>query len=222
MIKFSKSSRANNAALVLSSPRHMNEGVSSSATLSATKNAGKPKMSVQHRNKNAVDLDSLEISEILTKRYRGISLYGAVMILLAIGIIWTAVLTAEQVQQYHQSYMSLQKMKAEHRKLQIENQRLVIEQQTFSATPQIASRAITELGMYSPTTKDKLILQPKSMHESAASNVPLENDSSPVSNVELTPNTVSNAEPSIETTEQPNTAPANQENVTMQQEANND
>lgn len=56
--------------------------------------------------------------------------------------------------------MALQKMKVEHRNLQIENQRLVIEQQTFSATPQIASRAVTQLGMYSPTTKDKLILQP--------------------------------------------------------------
>ena len=112
------------------------------------------------QSSNQIDRNSLEISEFLTKRYRGVSVYGAVMILLAIGIIWTAVLTAEQVQQYHEDYMALQKMKVEHRNLQIENQRLVIEQQTFSATPQIASRAVTQLGMYSPTTKDKLILQP--------------------------------------------------------------
>lgn len=109
---------------------------------------------------NQIDKNSIEISEFLTKRYRGVSVYGAVMILLAIGIIWTAVLTAEQVQQYHEDYMALQKMKVEHRNLQIENQRLIIEQQTFSATPQIASRAVTQLGMYSPATKDKLILQP--------------------------------------------------------------
>lgn len=107
-----------------------------------------------------IDKDSLEISEFLTKRYRGVSVYGTVMILLAIGIIWTAVLTSEQVQQYHEDYMALQKMKVEHRNLQIENQRLVIEQQTFSATPQIASRAVTQLSMYSPSNKDKLILQP--------------------------------------------------------------
>ena len=80
---------------------------------------------------NPIDKDSLEISDFLTKRYRGVSVYGAVMILLAIGIIWTAVLTAEQVQQYHEDYMALQKMKVEHRNLQIENQRLVIEQQTL-------------------------------------------------------------------------------------------
>lgn len=112
------------------------------------------------QSSNQIDKNSLEISEFLTKRYRGVSVYGAVMILLAIGIIWTAVLTAEQVQQYHEDYMALQKMKVENRNLQIENQRLVIEQQTFSATPQIASRAVTQLGMYSPSTKDKLILQP--------------------------------------------------------------
>jgi len=51
-------------------------------------------------------------------------------------------------------------MKKQERKLQIEHQRLLIEQQTFSATPQIASRAVAELGMYSPTLKDKLIIQP--------------------------------------------------------------
>ena len=37
---------------------------------------------------------------------------------------------------------------------------MLIEQQTFSATPQIASRAVAELGMFSPTLKDKLIIQP--------------------------------------------------------------
>jgi cell division protein FtsL len=51
-------------------------------------------------------------------------------------------------------------MKKQERKLQVEHQRLLIEQQTFSATPQIASRAVAELGMYSPTLKDKLIIQP--------------------------------------------------------------
>ena len=51
-------------------------------------------------------------------------------------------------------------MKKQERKLQIEHQRLLIEQQTFSATPQIASRAVAELGMFSPMLEDKLIIQP--------------------------------------------------------------
>lgn len=101
-----------------------------------------------------------DISEILSKRYGGISVYFVVMILLAIAIIWTAILTAEQIQSYHQDYRVLQDMKRQQRKLQIEYQRLLIEQQTFSATPQIANRAVTELGMYSPSIQDKLIIQP--------------------------------------------------------------
>lgn len=107
-----------------------------------------------------MDEQAIELGEILSKRYGGISVYVAVILLLMVGIVSTAVLTAQQVQQYHEDYIGLQKMKSEHRRLQIENQRLIIEQQTFSATPQIASRAVTELGMYSPTTDDKLILQP--------------------------------------------------------------
>ncbi|WP_019673185.1 cell division protein FtsL [Psychrobacter lutiphocae] len=113
---------------------------------------------------NPMDSLTHEVSEMLSKRYNVDRLYAAVMLLLAAGIIWSAVLTAEQVQQYHEDYMALQKLKVEHRNLQIENQRLVIEQQTFSATPQIASRAVTQLGMYSPSTQDKLILQPMAAH----------------------------------------------------------
>ncbi|PNK60607.1 cell division protein FtsL [Psychrobacter sp. FDAARGOS_221] len=109
---------------------------------------------------NPIDSVSIEVSEMLSKRYNINRLYAAIMLLLSVGIICSAVLTAEQVQQYHEDYMALQKMKVDYRNLQIENQRLVIEQQTFSATPQIASRAVTQLGMYSPSTADKLILQP--------------------------------------------------------------
>ncbi|WP_227430249.1 cell division protein FtsL [Psychrobacter sp. I-STPA6b] len=101
-----------------------------------------------------------DISDILSKRYRGISVYAVVMLLIAIAIIWTGVLTTEQIQSYRQDYLILQDMKRQERRLQVEYQRLLIEQQTFSATPQIASRAVTELGMYSPSVQDKLILQP--------------------------------------------------------------
>ena len=96
-----------------------------------------------------------DISDILSKRYRGISVYFVMMLLIAIGIIWTAVMTAAQIQTYHQDYKMLQDMQRQQRKLQVEYQRLLIEQQTFSATPQIASRAVTELGMYLPTIEDK-------------------------------------------------------------------
>ena len=89
---------------------------------------------------------------------RGI--YVGVLLLLAVAIVWSGIKTAEEVQQYHQDYKTLQDMKKQERTLKIEHQRLLIEQQTFSATPQIVSRAVAELGMYSPKLQDKMIIQP--------------------------------------------------------------
>ncbi len=70
----------------------------------------------------------------------------------------------------------MQDMKKQERKLQVEHQRLLIEQQTFSATPQIASRAVAELGMFSPTLKDKLIIQPGAAVAPATMTPVLESD----------------------------------------------
>lgn len=100
-----------------------------------------------------------DVSEMFVQRFNLVSIYVILLLLLAAGIVWSGIKTAEGVQQYHQDYKALQDMKKQQRKLQIEHQRLLIEQQTFSATPQIASRAVSELNMYSPTLKDKLIIQ---------------------------------------------------------------
>lgn len=101
-----------------------------------------------------------DVGEMFVQRFSAVKIYVVVLLLLAAGIVWSGIKTAEAVQQYHQDYKTLQDMKKQQRKLQVEHQRLLIEQQTFSATPQIASRAVSELGMYSPTLKDKLIIQP--------------------------------------------------------------
>ncbi|MDN6275378.1 cell division protein FtsL [Psychrobacter sp.] len=98
--------------------------------------------------------------ERLVSRFNVIYLYVGLLLLIAAAIVWSGIKTAEGVQQYHLDYKTLQDMKQQERNLQIEHQRLLVEQQTFSATPQIASRAVAELGMYSPTLKDKLIIQP--------------------------------------------------------------
>ena len=103
---------------------------------------------------------SADFGEVLVQRFSMVGIYVAVLLLLAAAIVWSGIKTAEAIQQYHQDYKALQDMKKQERTLQIEHQRLLIEQQTFSATPQIASRAVTELGMYTPTFKDKLIIQP--------------------------------------------------------------
>ena len=111
-------------------------------------------------NRRAAMPPNTDVAELFVRRFNMVSIYVAILLLLAAAIIWSGIKTAEGVQQYHQDYKTLQDMKKQERKLQVEHQRLLIEQQTFSATPQIASRAVAELGMFSPTLKDKLIIQP--------------------------------------------------------------
>ena len=110
--------------------------------------------------RNAASSNTTDVGELFAQRFGVVSIYVVMLLLLAGAIVWSGIKTAENVQQYHQDYKTLQDMKKQERKLQVEHQRLLIEQQTFSATPQIASRAVSELGMYSPTLKDKLIIQP--------------------------------------------------------------
>lgn len=111
-------------------------------------------------NHRAAMSPNTDVGELFVRRFNVVSIYVVVLLLLAAAIIWSGIKTAEGVQLYHQDYKALQDMKKQERKLQIEHQRLLIEQQTFSATPQIASRAVAELGMFSPTLEDKLIIQP--------------------------------------------------------------
>ena len=111
-------------------------------------------------SRRAATLPNADVGELFVRKFNLSNIYVVILVLLAAGIVWSGIKTAEGVQQYHQDYKTLQDMKKQERKLQVEHQRLLIEQQTFSATPQIASRAVAELGMFSPTLKDKLIIQP--------------------------------------------------------------
>ncbi len=112
-----------------------------------------------NKQRNAALAQTTDVGELFVQRFNVVSIYVVLLLLLAAAIVWSGIKTAEGIQQYHQDYKVLQDMKKQQRKLQVEHQRLLIEQQTFSATPQIASRAVSELNMYSPTLKDKLIIQ---------------------------------------------------------------
>lgn len=109
-----------------------------------------------------------DINGLIGFRFNVVRLYVGVMLVLAAFIVWSGIRTAEQTQQYHQDYKTLQDMKKQERMLKVEHQRLLIEQQTFSATPQIASRAVTELGMFSPALSDKIIVQPAATNDQGA------------------------------------------------------
>ena len=122
---------------------------------------------------------TLDIGEMFARRFSVVSIYVVLLLLLAVAIVWSGIKTAEAVQQYHQDYNTLQDLKKQQRTLQIEHQRLLIEQQTFSATPQIASRAVAELGMYSRTFKDKLIIQPHAVESTPDTTSPEDLGSAP-------------------------------------------
>lgn len=100
----------------------------------------------------------LNIAELLESEYRGVSLYAMTMLVLVLAILWTGINVVEQIQNYHQQYNELARLKKEFRQSQIEHQRMLIEQQTFSATPQVSSRAVNELHMFYPTLSHRLII----------------------------------------------------------------
>lgn len=109
-------------------------------------------------SKNIGDSHNPRIVDILDSEYRGISLYAVSMLLLVIAILWTGISVVEQIQTYHKSYNQLSKLKRDFRALQIEHQRMMIEQQTFSGTPQVTNRAATELNMFYPDFSDRMII----------------------------------------------------------------
>lgn len=122
-----------------------------SGLLSKQKKPSQPKQSQKNEAQNVADW--------MDREYRGISIYAVLMGVLLTLILWTGISTVRQIQAYHHQYTDLQKAKKEYRNLQIEHQRLLIEQQTFSATPQIARRAVTELNMFYPKLSDRMIIQ---------------------------------------------------------------
>lgn len=122
----------------------------------ATKSDKKAK--IDNKNQDTAKQIHKNIDEVLNSKYQVVSLYVVAMLWLVALILWTAVQTVEQVQAYHHEYGQLQSLKKEFRHLQIERQRMLIEQQTFSATPQVTSRAVVELNMFYPNVSDRLII----------------------------------------------------------------
>ncbi|MEY2862390.1 MAG: hypothetical protein RLY58_97 [Pseudomonadota bacterium] len=81
-----------------------------------------------------------------------------VIFALAGGIVSSALGVAYQVFLHRQTFQALQKANKQREALDVEWGRLLIEQQTFGATPQIGSRAVTFLRMYSPPAAQTVVL----------------------------------------------------------------
>lgn len=77
-------------------------------------------------------------------------------------IFWTGLSIVKQTQERHQIHMQLRELDLQMDALRTEQQRLLIEQQTFSAIPQVAQRSVSELGMFFPTGDSRKVIAPQS------------------------------------------------------------
>ena len=82
---------------------------------------------------------------------------AAYAILLAL-VFSSAVVVVFQVFEYRQDYRKLSTSLRERDDLNAEWGRLLIEQQTFGATAQIGTRAVTQLRMYSPPVAQTVVI----------------------------------------------------------------
>ncbi|KAB0629205.1 cell division protein FtsL [Acinetobacter gandensis] len=80
--------------------------------------------------------------------------YGILMVLVFI----SAIMVVFQVFEYRQDYRKLSTFMRERDDLNAEWGRLLIEQQTFGATAQIGTRAVTQLRMYSPPVAQTVVI----------------------------------------------------------------
>lgn len=121
------------------------------------------------------DADEAKIDKPMLSVFKstdGIRLYWFLMLLFVLVILVSAVATAKQTQERHDLYQELVDLRDKIRTLKIEEQRLIIEQQTFSATPHIAKRSVVELKMFYPNDSDRLVLIPPATGASEQTEAP--------------------------------------------------
>lgn len=92
--------------------------------------------------------------------------YWFAMAVLAIGIMVTAKMVVTQTQTRHQTYALLFELQKEYRAMHTEEQRLLIEQQTFSSTPVVAKRAVNDLKMFYPDESHRKVIMPPNFAQS--------------------------------------------------------
>ncbi len=84
-------------------------------------------------------------------------------VLLAILLVSSAMGVAHQVFLYREEFKQLQTVRQQREQLDVEWGQLLIEQQTFGSTPQIGSRAVMSLRMYSPPPAQTVVLTTPSL-----------------------------------------------------------
>ncbi|MGB9189943.1 cell division protein FtsL [Acinetobacter haemolyticus] len=79
-------------------------------------------------------------------------------IILLLLVFVSAIMVVFQVFEYRHDYRELSSFMRERDDLNAEWGRLLIEQQTFGATAQIGTRAVTQLRMYSPPAAQTVVI----------------------------------------------------------------
>lgn len=85
----------------------------------------------------------------------------AIVLSIIIAIMGSAFMVVNQVFNYRHDYRGYNNLMKEKDDLNAEWGRLLIEQQTFGATAQIGSRAVTQLRMYSPPATQTVVISTK-------------------------------------------------------------
>jgi cell division protein FtsL len=96
-----------------------------------------------------------EVAKTKTTRFKPWMLYVVYMLVL----VASAMMLVFQVFEYRQDYKHMSKLLNESDDLNAEWGRLLIEQQTFGATAQIGTRAVTTLQMYSPPIEQSVVIE---------------------------------------------------------------
>ncbi len=81
-----------------------------------------------------------------------------VILLMLVAVMGSAFMVVYQVFEYRHDYRGYNKLLREKDDLNAEWGRLLIEQQTFGATAQIGTRAVTQLRMYSPPASQTVVI----------------------------------------------------------------
>ena len=79
-------------------------------------------------------------------------------VILLVLVFISAMMVVFQVFEYRHDYREMSSFMRERDDLNAEWGRLLIEQQTFGATAQIGTRAVTQLRMYSPPTAQTVVI----------------------------------------------------------------
>lgn len=85
----------------------------------------------------------------------------AIILVLLLSVVFSAFLVINQVFSYRHDYREYNQLLREKDDLNSEWGRLLIEQQTFGATAQIGTRAVTQLRMYSPPASQTVVIATK-------------------------------------------------------------